>query len=266
MNHQQYEMLECLKRGKQEFGVVAVKAEFEAEGTRLDELLRLLDLAYQASLPVMLKIGGCESLRDLREAKQLGIHHIIAPLVETPYALQKYIGAKNQVFSAQEQHHIQFFFNLESITGYHHRSDLLYLAAADSAIQGVVFGRLDFAASLGKGREAVEEEMVTTAAMDVAQLCQDHQLDFTVGGGMSVASIEALQRIKTIKLDRFQTRKIVFSSAALQGENLQQGILEAIEFELLWLTDKQGYYAHIQQEDQARIQRLAQQLRVFKKN
>ena len=50
-------MLELLKRGRDEHGVVAVKAEFEAEGTRPDEFLRLLDLARRADLKVALNVS-----------------------------------------------------------------------------------------------------------------------------------------------------------------------------------------------------------------
>ena len=102
MNKFERKMLDILRQGREEFGVLAAKAEFEAEGTRTDELLRLLEIANKADVGLALKVGGCEAIRDMLEAKQFGVRYIIAPMVETPYALSKYIQAKGKVFNSEE--------------------------------------------------------------------------------------------------------------------------------------------------------------------
>jgi hypothetical protein len=253
VNNTEKKMLEILKSAR-DYGVVAVKAEFEAEGTRNDEFLRLLELARRADLKVALKIGGCEAVRDLIEARSFGVDFIIAPMVETPYALTKYVAAKNKVYPADEQRDMRFLFNLETRTGFDHLAGLG--EEAQKGDTGFVFGRVDFAGSLGRGREIVNAPETMDCVEKVAEVAAARNLELVVGGGVNPDSIAPLRRVRKIRLDRFETRKVIFDGACLEGSDVEHGMELAINFELLWLKNKRDFYKAIAIEDETRIEMM----------
>jgi hypothetical protein len=264
MNATERQMLRILREGAETFGYVSVKAEFEAEGTRPDELLRLVDIARSANLPLTVKIGGCEAIRDLLESKQIGVRYVVAPMVETSYALSKFIAAKTAIFTPEEAEDTEFLFNVETTTAFNNRNSILELAGGNPGVDGVVFGRVDYVGSLGAHRDSINTDAVTERIVEVARECRTRGLDLVVGGGVSRDSVAALKTIRTEHLTRFETRKVVFSAAALDQPNIEQGLLAAVHFELLWLMNKREYYGTIHREDQRRIEMLEARWHVLK--
>ena len=258
MNLVEREMLELLRRGRGDHGVVAVKAEFEAEGTRPDEFLRLLELARKADLKVALKIGGCEAVSDLLASRLYGIDYVIAPMVETPYALSKFIEARDKTHDADDRTQTSFLFNLETETTLRNLEAMAQ--AAKGHLDGIVFGRVDFTLSRGLPRGDVDTRPITDAVLQVAQVARDLDLELVVGGSVSTASLPALRELRAVRLDRFETRKVIFSGEALALPNIVAGIETAVQFELAWLKNKRDYYGTIAHEDSARIAMIERRL------
>jgi predicted Fe-Mo cluster-binding NifX family protein len=265
MNATEKKMLEILQNLRNTCNVVGVKAEFEAEGTRTEELLRLLEISRRADLKIALKIGGCEAVRDLIEAKQFGVDYVIAPMVETPYALQKFIDAKNKVYTIEELADVDFLVNIETETGYKHQKEFAKVASAENGIQGLVFGRVDYVGSLNMPRNSVDSQEVTDGCLQVAESCRERNLDLVVGGGVSINAVSCLSQIRSVHLSRFETRKIIFSAEALSSPNIQEGLLNAVHFELLWLLNKREFYSIITKEDDKRIEMLDARWKLLKR-
>jgi hypothetical protein len=255
MNKNERSMVEILKKGKEEFGYIAAKAEFEAEGTRVDELLRLMEIAHTANVKLTVKIGGCEAIRDLLESKQFGVDFIVAPMIETPYALSKFGQARNKVYSKDDQLDTDFLFNLETNSTYLLREEITN-EARSLGLDGVVFGRSDYAGSLGLEPSEIEGALVTSHIVEVAKLCKEKSLDLVVGGAININSINNLREISSVHLTRFETRKIVFGGDSVDLPTIEEGLFNAVQFELKWLLNKKEYYSKISSEDDKRFDTL----------
>jgi 4-hydroxy-2-oxoheptanedioate aldolase len=261
MNVLEYQMLDVLKHLKDEYGVFEIKAEFEAEGSRIEEMMRLKDVTSKVNLPIILKIGGVEAVTDIYNAISIGVKGVIAPMAETAFAVSKFLNAVETFVAEDNRKDIDFAINIETITAYNNLDSILALPNI-SVLQGVTIGRVDFVGSLGCDRGQVDSENIYSYCSTILKKARQSNLKTGLGGAISTGSIGFIKNLLTENLiDKFETRKVVFKADSILGDP-EKAILKAIEFELLWLKSKRRYYHRIKSEDEQRIEMLEQRLSI----
>jgi len=264
MNISEQKMVSILKTLKQDFNVVAVKAEFEAEATRLDEAIRLKEITDSADLALIIKIGGAEAIRDMFDAQLLDVKGLIAPMIESPYALQKYLEAIHKFFPKELIKGINFGINIETIHAYKSLKEI-FKTPKIKTLSTITVGRVDLSLSMGMKRDEINNERIYKITEDICKFAKSKGFSTTIGGGIAIEAIPFIKKLKAKELlDRYETRKVVF----IIGDSVRKiskGILLANEFELLWLKNKKNYYSAIYEEDDIRISMLQRRLVMGKK-
>lgn len=257
MNLTEQKMLETLKYLKEEHNVIAIKAEFEAEGSRTDELVMLNEIIFRADMKLYIKIGGCEAVRDLDQCRLLGASGIMAPMIESPFAMQKYINAAKKVYE-NDWNDIEWIINAETITCYENL-DAILMKGKDF-LSTVSIGRVDLSASIGLERKKINSDKVFDITKDIAKQGHEYGYQVNFGGGISFDAIPFIRKMCELS-DRFETRKVVFH-ATNDDNRLKDGIMKAMEFETLYLKNKCEYYGRMAIEDQARLKMMAERLEI----
>lgn len=253
MNLLEKKMLNALIDLKENHHVLGVKAEFEAERTRIEEALRLKEVVTRAGLDLTIKIGGCEALKDMYDARTIGVNAIVAPMIESPYAMRKFIQSTKMAFSKEEREETDFFINVETITGYKCVEEMLNLPEARD-LTGIILGRVDMTGSMGMSRKEIDSEEIFEIANNIAIQTSKYNKKFVIGGGVSAHSLPFFKKLPINSLHKFTTRKIIFDAQkTLSDLNAGKGILKAVGFELMWLKNKRDFYGMIYNEDNQRF-------------
>ena len=254
MNILEHEMLEVLKQLKEKHGVFEIKAEYENEGSRETELMRLKDVTEKAELPIILKIGGVEAITDIYNALSIGVKGIIAPMAETAFAAGKFLDSIDTFVPEDNRKDIEFAINIETITAYNNFSDILNLKKINF-LSSFTVGRVDFVSSLKKDRKFANSEKMFNYCVDIFKKAKDKGFKTALGGAISLDSTNFIKKLYEQDLiDKFETRKLVYGKGSIKS--IDEAINLGVKFELMWLKSKRRYYHRIRNEDEKRIEML----------
>lgn len=203
--------------------IVSLKGEFEAEGLSRDTLAAEAAWAARKGLPYLVKIGGCEAKSDMRFLMMQGIDSIVAPMIESAFAMSKY----QQMLPEGAFKHVGV--TIETISAVERIESIL---DAGVKLTEVTVGRSDLTASFGGSSVNSPEtlEMVKT----VARAARVRGLKTTMGGTINADTIKVLSQDSELRdlIASVETRKCVMPVEKF----LEPGALEdafAVESALL---------------------------------
>lgn len=212
---------------KTNFNAKCIKAEFEAEGATYKEVEVLKKFTDNIGLDFVLKISGCEAVRDLKDACSLNVTKIVAPMIESKYAFQKFVKSTSKTIKNAE-----LYINIETINGVYALDDILKSEEV-KFLSGVVFGRSDFAGSLNLSD--VECTEISDVVNTVSKKILKNSKKFILGGGITPQSLDFIKKIPFIT--QIETRKVVFDREQISSDAIQK----AVEFEIDWLEYKRSF-------------------------
>lgn len=258
MNVLEKKMVGLLKTLRDTYGVTAVKINFEADGIRLGEILRMKEIVCHAEVSLTVKIGGCEALTDLRLSKMYGVNLVMGPMIESKFALEKYLAMVEGEYTPDELKDIRVLINIETLDGFE-RFDQMLNASNIELLDGIVLGRKDFAAALNI--KDVNDSKILSLAEVLFSKAKQRSLLCIVGGGMTEKAIPFLKQLKGL-IGGFETGKVVFADYGKAQSNMEKGIPMALKFEYHWYELKQQYYGSIYKEDAEKMKRLSAMLNI----
>lgn len=226
-------------------GVTGVKLEYESEFYDEKSAFELAELVHRVDLNLCVKLGGFSSIQDLHLCKKMCANSIVAPMVESAYAVEKFLLCVNQVYG---KGYPELFINIETKTAFDNLDEII--KKCDKKISGIVLGRSDLKKSLDI--ENPNDEIILQYCQKLSDLCKKNGKKFIIGGKINYNSKEFISKIPY--LSAIETRKIIFDAESLNEENLEK----FLTFELSTLKFKNKSY----KEDVERIHFIENSLKI----
>ncbi|MCX7679090.1 MAG: HpcH/HpaI aldolase/citrate lyase family protein [Spirochaetes bacterium] len=201
-------------------GLVALKGGTEVEDMSFEEIAFLKALGGDL-LPIIVKIGGPEARNDMRACKSIGIDCILAPMIESEYALVNFVQTVQSIYGDD----LPFLaINIETITGFENL-DRITSCEEFAYIDQVTVGRSDLSASMHKTNDDEDVYMVTES---IVRWSEELGKITSVGGKITVNNAPVIQ--SRIRPHRINTRHMVFELS--KCPDIGMGIRRGLEFEI----------------------------------
>ena len=240
-----------------EIGCSGIKISYEDEGALLNEVISMRYLTASTGISLSIKIGGCEAKRDIVDCLNISCDSIVAPMIESAFALNKFSSSLKQYNYNGERG-----FNLETIQAY---NNLEEISKEFPCIDFVTVGRVDFVSSLKKDRNYVNDESMYEMVVNIFNKAKEYDIKCYLGGAISIASKNFIKKLININLlDKFETRYIIFDVKQINVEEFENMLYWANIFEVEWLKFISERYGKLFNKDIGRIKMIEERININK--
>jgi len=248
-----YLINELIKLNK-EFNVIGVKQSTEDEGALHEDIITMRRITESCGLKLSVKIGGCEAKTDIEFCNTLGVNGVVAPMVESEFAMQKFIESTIDIKD------IKYYINIESKSAYKNLSSILN-SPSSKLLSGIVIGRSDLVKSYGRDKNQVDDADMNLIVQDILTKCTAYGLNTLMGGNISPNSSTFIKSMYDKKLLQFiETRNIIIELNNKNTKNIPEMIKSALMFESDWLQYKSEYHTKISERYKNRSTQLMNRL------
>ena len=236
-----------------DLGCSGIKISYEDEGALLNEIITMRYLTAFVGIKLSIKIGGCEAKRDIVDCINLNSDTIVAPMVESAFALKKFAHSlKVYNYNGEKG------FNLETIQAY---NSLEEISNEFNTVDFVTLGRVDFVSSLNKDRNFVNSEEMFDIASNIFLKAKEKNIKCYLGGAISIESKDFIGKLLDKNLlDKFETRYIIFDTSKINFENFNELLYWANVFEVEWLKLISNRYNLLYNKDINRIKMIEERI------
>ena len=223
-------------------GVTAVKQSLEDEGASFKDIIIMRKITKAAKVDLNVKIGGCEAKNDIFFCKKIKTDSIVAPMVESEYALKKFIQCTGT------KKNISLLVNLESNLSFENLNGIIK-SKSFKFLDGVVIGRSDLTKSFGYGKQDVISNEMCDIVTDILKQSKAYGFKTLMGGNIGSSSINFIKKMYEMELlNIIETRNIIIDLDKVEIKDLNLLIKESLLFESDWMRYKAKYYNSIGNE------------------
>ena len=241
------DLKDSLEKLGKNYGIIGMKQSFEDEGVLLNDVVAFKRVTEVCGLQSYVKIGGCEAKSDLYNCIRMGINGIIAPMVETPFALSKFTDMIEPYSNRADAYIV-----IESKTAYDNIDAIL--KDGEGKLKGIIVGRSDFSKSYNLNKSEVDSNFIYDKVEDILTKAKKHNYLTTLGGSVSTRSTNFIKDMYNKNLlNKIETRNVVIELSKNNISNINSVIQKALDFEIEWLNYKLSISSKLSAEYSERI-------------